>query len=123
MTDLVDPGDLSQVPGSTPRNWFMGWAVAAMEGQRATGLVHRWLTDLCDYALCLNGYEDVLAELGPADQQAQPAPPAPERESVTNVISGGTQHGPVLQGRDFTDLSFGSPAAPPIVPPAEGPGT
>jgi hypothetical protein len=27
--------------------------------------------------------------------------------NVTNVISGGTQHGPVLQGRDFTDLMFG----------------
>jgi hypothetical protein len=31
---------------------------------------------------------------------------------VTNTISGGTQHGPVLQGRDFTGLTFGSPAAP-----------
>jgi hypothetical protein len=31
--------------------------------------------------------------------------------NVTNVISGGTQHGPVLQGRDFTGLTFG--AAPP----------
>ena len=25
---------------------------------------------------------------------------------VTNTISGGTQHGPVLQGRDFNDLTF-----------------
>lgn len=35
--------------------------------------------------------------------------------SVTNVISGGTQHGPVLQGRDFTGLTFGS-ASPPSPP-------
>lgn len=34
--------------------------------------------------------------------------------SVTNVISGGTQHGPVIQGRDFTGLTFGS--APPLPP-------
>jgi hypothetical protein len=26
---------------------------------------------------------------------------------VTNTISGGTQNGPVLQGRDFTGLTFG----------------
>ncbi|HEX5298271.1 MAG TPA: hypothetical protein VFW50_14905 [Streptosporangiaceae bacterium] len=33
---------------------------------------------------------------------------------VANTISGGTQQGPVLQGRDFNNLSFGaSPASPP----------
>jgi len=34
--------------------------------------------------------------------------------SVTNTISGGTQHGPVLQGRDFTGLTFN--ASPPPQP-------
>jgi hypothetical protein len=29
---------------------------------------------------------------------------------VTNTVSGGTFHGPVLQGRAFTNLSFGSSA-------------
>ncbi len=38
---------------------------------------------------------------------------------VTNTISGGIQHGPVLQGRDFTGLTFGTPAAP--APPASDP--
>jgi hypothetical protein len=33
--------------------------------------------------------------------------------TVTNIISGGTQYGPVLQGRDFTGLTFTSPAPPP----------
>ena len=28
---------------------------------------------------------------------------------VTNTISGGTQHGPVLQGRDFSTVTFGTP--------------
>jgi hypothetical protein len=32
---------------------------------------------------------------------------------VANTISGGTFRGPVLQGRDFTGLTFGSPAVPP----------
>jgi hypothetical protein len=40
---------------------------------------------------------------------------------VTNTISGGTQHGPVLQGRDFTNLSFGASPASPTAP--EGPGS
>jgi hypothetical protein len=39
---------------------------------------------------------------------------------VSNTISGGTQYGPVLQGRDFTGLTFSTPAAPPA-PPAPDP--
>jgi hypothetical protein len=44
-------------------------------------------------------------------QQAEPI-----RESignVTNTISGGTQHGPVLQGRDFSKVTFGTPTPEP----------
>jgi hypothetical protein len=33
--------------------------------------------------------------------------------NVTNTVSGGTFHGPVLQGRDFSGLTFGSTAPPP----------
>lgn len=32
--------------------------------------------------------------------------------NVTNTVSGGTQQGPVLQGRDFSNLTFGAPAPP-----------
>jgi hypothetical protein len=36
---------------------------------------------------------------------------------VTSMISGGTQHGPVLQGRDFSNITFGAaPAVPPVLP-------
>lgn len=38
----------------------------------------------------------------------QPAGGVPR--GVVNVISGGVQQGPVLQGRDFTSLSFGVPS-------------
>jgi hypothetical protein len=37
--------------------------------------------------------------------------------NVANTISGGTQQGPVLQGRDFSHLTFGAPA--PAPPPRE----
>ena len=41
---------------------------------------------------------------------------------VTNAIAGGTFHGPVVQGRDFTGLTFGSaaPAPPPRSPQDDG---
>ncbi len=38
---------------------------------------------------------------------------------VTNTVSGGIQYGPVLQGRDFSGLTFGSPAGPPPGPPGQ----
>lgn len=45
----------------------------------------------------------------------------PVRESignVTNMISGGSQCGPVLQGRDFSNISFGAgPTTPSLAPP------
>jgi hypothetical protein len=37
--------------------------------------------------------------------------------NVTNTISGGTQHGPVLQGQDFSNITFGAvPVTPPVPP-------
>lgn len=36
--------------------------------------------------------------------------------AVTNTISGGTQNGPVLQGRDFSNLNFTTPPPPPSSP-------
>ncbi len=38
--------------------------------------------------------------------------------TVTNTISGGTQEGPVLQGRDFSNVTFGSASAVPLVAPS-----
>jgi hypothetical protein len=37
-------------------------------------------------------------------------------ENVTNQIIGGTQYGPVIQGRDFTGLTIGVPPVPPAPP-------
>jgi hypothetical protein len=36
--------------------------------------------------------------------------------TVTNTVSGGTQHGPVLQGQNFSGITFGA-TAPPVPPP------
>jgi hypothetical protein len=69
--------------------------------------------------------EVLLARAG-ADQDFQRAltswweQAGPVRASigdVKNTVSGGTQYGPVLQGRDFSNLTFGaSPAPPPVQP-------
>jgi hypothetical protein len=48
----------------------------------------------------------------------QAAPVREKTGNVENTISGGTQHGPVLQGRDFTGLTFGAPASRPGDPDA-----
>jgi hypothetical protein len=36
----------------------------------------------------------------------------PDHGNVTSTITGGTQYGPVLQGRDFTNLTFHTSQAP-----------
>ena len=41
--------------------------------------------------------------------------------NVVNTVSGGTQYGPVLQGRDFSGLTFGFPTVRPPAPPAHDP--
>ena len=47
---------------------------------------------------------------------------APIRDAVvTNTISGGTQYGPVIQGQNFTGLTFGPTVIPPpaATPPSD----
>ncbi len=43
----------------------------------------------------------------------QATPVREKTGSVTNTITGGTFSGPVLQGRDFSNLTFGTPPATP----------
>jgi len=50
--------------------------------------------------------------------RAEPIRASLSSGSVTNEISGGTQQGPVLQGRDFSNISFGTPAPSPPAPPS-----
>jgi hypothetical protein len=45
-------------------------------------------------------------------QKAEPIRTKLSIENVTNTISGGTLQGPVLQGRDFGNISFGAPPVP-----------
>lgn len=51
-------------------------------------------------------------------QEAEPIRASLNIGNVKNRISGGTQQGPVLQGRDFSNINFGAPPASPPVPPS-----
>ena len=55
------------------------------------------------FADLLDSYPDVAAELSQLVTEVQARLPA--HGNVTNVISGGVQHGPVLMGRDFTGVT------------------
>jgi hypothetical protein len=59
------------------------------------------------------GFEQALQEWW-----KQAAPLREKIGSVTNTISGGVQHGPLLMGRDFTGITFGAPSAQPADPDA-----
>jgi len=62
------------------------------------------------------GFEQALAAWWQQASQVQVS------GDVTNTVSGGIQYGPVLQGRDFTSLTFTTSAAPPA-PTEQDPGT
>jgi hypothetical protein len=48
-------------------------------------------------------------------EQAEPIRASAGTGNVINTISGGSQYGPVVQGRDFSGISFGAtPLAPPV---------
>jgi hypothetical protein len=72
--------------------------------------------------------EVLLARAGadPGFEQAlktwwkQAAPVRAKIGTVTNTISGGTQYGPVLQGRDFSGITFTTPPAPAPENPGRG---
>jgi hypothetical protein len=60
-------------------------------------------------------YDEFRRALGSWWEQAEPI--RASIGNVTNTISGCTQHGPVLQGRDFNSIIFSAPpATPPVAP-------
>lgn len=60
------------------------------------------------------GFEQVLQQWW-----KQATPIREKMGNVRNTISGGNQYGPVLQGRDFTGLTFGAAPTPPTSRPGD----
>ncbi|MFG2043151.1 hypothetical protein [Dactylosporangium sp. NPDC048998] len=64
LTELVDIGDLSRVPGSHISQHFMAGAIADSGGQDTAATARGWIMQLCDRDLPLDGYEHILLTLG-----------------------------------------------------------
>ena len=79
MTELVDTEGLEPVPGSSASTWFMRCAFADPDGEPALTLAREWITQMCDSALNLNGYETAL------DATGNPRQPSPAELSKAHV--------------------------------------
>jgi hypothetical protein len=90
MTELVDLQGMDILPGATPSTWFAGWAVADLDGKPLAELAQAWLTQMCDYTLRLDGYEEALATISAT--QAAPTgpqePPSPQPASGPGPLAG-----------------------------------
>ncbi|GAA2724534.1 MULTISPECIES: hypothetical protein [Streptomyces] len=64
-------------------------------------------------ALAVRAALDEDFRTGLAAWQEQAARVTTGDGAVVNTVSGGTQYGPVVQGRDFSNLTFTSPPIPP----------
>lgn len=63
MTELVDTGPLSPIPGTFTSNAFTGYVVATTDGVDPDQAAAELLTQMCDYTLHLDEYEEILASL------------------------------------------------------------
>jgi len=63
LTIMVDTQGLRILPGSTPSNQFIGWAFAAEDGNLITDTARDLLTQLCEYELHLDAFEQTLAAI------------------------------------------------------------
>ena len=63
MTELIDIGGLTPIPGSPASNWFVGYAIADPSGHGAKAVAVELLRQMCDYTLHLDGYESALESL------------------------------------------------------------
>lgn len=83
--------------------------------QQAPGDQHKAVA-LAEALLARSGADDQFRHaLASWWQQAEPI--WANIGNATNLITGGTQQGPVLMGRDFSNINFGAPPhTPPVSP-------
>jgi hypothetical protein len=61
LTAMVDIDGLRMLPGSSPSNQFMGWAYADADGNPIAATTRDLLTQLCEYDLHLDAFDQALA--------------------------------------------------------------
>ncbi|MFF0502158.1 hypothetical protein ACFYUH_00950 [Streptomyces fimicarius] len=83
-------------------------ARADSDEETAADIEAEWRTRL---RRALRANPEAAAQLRDLLDELAPLQPAGHTVSVTNTISGGTQHGPVFQGEKFSNLTFNSGGA------------
>jgi hypothetical protein len=63
LRELVQVDFFDVVPGSPQSNWFMGFAIADLDGDQVSGVAVAWLRRMCDSALHLDGHDEALISL------------------------------------------------------------
>jgi hypothetical protein len=72
MSDLVDTGQLSPLPGAVRSTQFLGYVIADPSGKQAGDVVRDLLRQLCDHTLHLGGnFERVLEAIPGSPHPAQ----------------------------------------------------
>ena len=66
LTTMVDVQGLKMLPGSSPSNQFIGWAFAAPDGSPEKRTARDLLSQLCEYSLHLDDFEQRLEEISTA---------------------------------------------------------
>src|SRR5712691_3333007 len=61
LTIMVDTQGLRTLPGAWPSNQFIGWAFADPDGDSIADTARDLLTQLCEYTLHLDGFEEKLS--------------------------------------------------------------
>jgi hypothetical protein len=67
LSIMVDTGGLRSLPGSSPSNWFMGWAFATSDGMSGVATARDLLSALCEYTLHLDAFEEILDRIDTAN--------------------------------------------------------
>ena len=70
LTTMVDVQGLKMLPGSSSSNQFIGWAFAAPDGSPEKRTARDLLSQLCEYSLHLDDFEQRLEEISTADRTA-----------------------------------------------------
>jgi hypothetical protein len=82
LTSMVDPQDLQTLPGSSPSNWFIGWTFATRDGKSGKETARDLLSQLCEYTLHLDAFEQRLDEISCADRPAKAVKSTWERRDL-----------------------------------------
>lgn len=67
---MVDPQDLRTLPGASPSNQFIGWTFATPDGTSGKETARDLLSQLCEYYLHLDAFEQRLDEISSAGRPA-----------------------------------------------------